>query len=168
MRTCATERWNLRVVQNRARRGQKARMLAAGKGLSFSESGPPCRLTLLANAAALERLLLLCGQRVKYTPPSGHVALVLSVQGSQAVIEVRDTGIGIAEQDLPHVFERFIARIKPAPARPAAPASGFQSPKWIAETHNGSIELRSRPGQGTTVLSASHHKRDWRQCVRTS
>ncbi len=132
--------------------GQKARMLAAGKGLSFSESGPPCGLTLLANAAALERLLLsVVDNAVKYTPPSGHVALVLSVQGSQAVIEMRDTGIGIAEQDLPHVFERFYRADQTRSRETRGSGLGLSIAKWIAETHNGSIELRSRPGQGTTV-----------------
>lgn len=133
--------------------GQKARMLAAGKGLSFSEPGPPCSLTLLANAAALERLLLsVVDNAVKYTPPSGHVALVLSVQGSQAVIEVRDTGIGIAEQDLPHVFERFYRADQTRSRETRGSGLGLSIAKWIAETHNGSIELRSRPGQGTTVI----------------
>jgi len=133
--------------------GQKARMLAAGKGLSFSESGPPCGLTLLANAAALERLLLsVVDNAVKYTPPSGHVALVLSVQGSQAVIEVRDTGIGIAEQDLPHVFERFYRADQTRSRETRGSGLGLSIAKWIAETHNGSIELRSRPGQGTMVI----------------
>jgi heavy metal sensor kinase len=133
--------------------GQKARMLAAGKGLSFSESGPPCSLTLSANAAALERLLLsVVDNAVKYTPPSGHVALVLAVQGSQAVIEVRDTGIGIAEQDLPHVFERFYRADQTRSRETRGSGLGLSIAKWIAETHNGSIELRSRPGQGTTVI----------------
>jgi len=133
--------------------GPKARMLAAGKGLSFSECGPPCGLTLLANAAALERLLLsVVDNAVKYTPPSGHVALVLSVQGSRAVIEVRDTGIGIAEQDLPHVFERFYRADQTRSRETRGSGLGLSIAKWIAETHNGSIELRSRPGQGTTVI----------------
>jgi len=132
--------------------GQKARMLAAGKGLSFSESAPPCSLTLLANAAALERLLLsVVDNAVKYTPPSGHVALVLSVQGSQATIEVRDTGIGIAEQDLPHVFERFYRADQTRSRETRGSGLGLSIAKWIAETHNGSIELHSHPGQGTTV-----------------
>jgi len=133
--------------------GQKARMLAAGKGLSLSECGPPCGLTLLANAAALERLLLsVVDNAVKYTRPSGHVALVLSVQGSQAVIEVRDTGIGIAEQDLPHVFERFYRADQTRSRETRGSGLGLSIAKWIAEIHNGSIELRSRPGQGTTVI----------------
>jgi len=56
--------------------------------------------------------------------------LVLSVQGSQAVIEVRDTGIGIAEQDYPTVFERFYrAGIKPAPARPRGSGLGLSIAK---------------------------------------
>jgi heavy metal sensor kinase len=133
--------------------GQKARVLTAGKGLTFSHSVLPNRLTLLANAQALERLFMsVVDNGVKYTPPGGHLALNLSLEDGQAVIEVRDTGIGIAEQDLPHVFERFYRADHARSRETRGSGLGLAIAKWIAESHHGSIELLSRPGHGTTVM----------------
>ena len=62
---------------------------------------------------------------------------------------VRDTGIGVAEQELPYVFDRFYR---------SANARGYQGTglglsiaKWIIDEHNGNIQLESYPGQGTTM-----------------
>jgi signal transduction histidine kinase len=132
--------------------GQKAKVLASGKGLTFSDAVLPHSHVLLANQAALERLFMcVMDNAVKYTPPGGHVTLVLSLEDSQAIIEVRDTGIGIAQQDLPHVFERFYRADQARSRETRGSGLGLSIAKWITETHNGSIDLRSQPGQGTTV-----------------
>jgi signal transduction histidine kinase len=88
---------------------------------------------------------------VKYTPPGGHVALVSTLEDTQAIIEVRDTGIGIAEEDLPHVFERFYRADQARSRETRGSGLGLSIAKWIAESHNGSIELLSQPGHGTKV-----------------
>jgi heavy metal sensor kinase len=130
--------------------GQKARTLALGKELTFSESLPPHRHVLLANEAALERLFMsVLDNAVKYTPAGGHLAIDLSLEDGQAVIELQDTGIGIAEKDLPHVFERFYRADQARSRETRGSGLGLSIAKWIAESHNGSIELQSRPGQGT-------------------
>jgi signal transduction histidine kinase len=131
---------------------QKAKMLASAKGLAFSDSVPPHNRILLANQAALDRLFMcVMDNAVKYTTPGGHVTLVLSLEDSQAIIEVRDTGIGIAKQDLPHVFERFYRADQARSRETRGSGLGLSIAKWITETHNGSIDLCSQPGQGTTV-----------------
>jgi heavy metal sensor kinase len=132
--------------------GRKANVLASGRGLTFSESVLPRRLALMANGVALERLFMcVVDNAVKYTPPGGQVALDLSLEDSQAVIQVRDSGIGITEIDLPHVFERFYRADQARSRETRGSGLGLSIAKWIAESHNGSIELRSRPGQGTTA-----------------
>jgi signal transduction histidine kinase len=132
--------------------GQKAKVLASGKGLTFTESIPPHRPVLLANEAALERLFMsVLDNAVKYTPAGGHLSIDLSLQDGQAVIEVNDTGIGIAEKDLPHVFERFYRADHVRSRETRGSGLGLSIAKWIAESHNGSIELFSHPGHGTKV-----------------
>jgi signal transduction histidine kinase len=79
------------------------------------------------------------------------VDLELADRGTDVTIMVRDTGIGIAPGDLPHIFERFW-RADPARSRTGerpGTGLGLAITKWIAEAHGGSITVHSRPGRGT-------------------
>jgi heavy metal sensor kinase len=137
------------VLQSAA---QKARVLALGKGLTFSDSVAPCTFALFANEAALERLFMtVLDNAIKYTPAGGRVALSLRLQDAQAIIEVADTGIGIMEKDLPHVFERFYRADQARSRETRGSGLGLSIAKWIAESHNGFIDLHSHLGQGTKV-----------------
>jgi heavy metal sensor kinase len=132
--------------------GQKARLLALGKGITFSEHLVPYSHSIPANETALERLFMsILENAVKYTPAGGHLALRLHLENGQAVIEVRDTGIGIAEKDLPHVFERFYRADQARSRETCGSGLGLSIAKWIAEIHGGAVELQSQPGVGTIV-----------------
>jgi len=89
---------------------------------------------------------------VKYTPAGGTVTIECRRRGGEIVFEIRDTGIGIASGELPHVFDRFwradVARSRSG-QRPGA-GLGLAICKWIAEAHGGSIRVESRRGKGTT------------------
>jgi signal transduction histidine kinase len=99
-----------------------------------------------------QMLLNLVTNAVKYTPPGGQVGLELEEQDGQAVIRVRDTGIGIAPGDLPHVFDRFWRADTARSRAGQAPGAGLglAITKWVAEAHGGRITVQSRPGRGTT------------------
>ena len=141
---------NLQAVLRRV--AQKCRVLASGKGLAFSESIPPRHALLMANEPALERLLMcVVDNAVKYTSAGGHLSLALFLVNGQAVIQLHDTGIGIAEKDLPHVFERFYRADQVRSRETRGSGLGLAIARWIAESHHGSIELNSRLGQGTNV-----------------
>lgn len=92
----------------------------------------------------------LLSNALRYTPEGGRVDVTLEVEGREAVFKVADTGIGIPEQDRPHLFERFY-RVDQARARDKGGSGlGLAIAKWVVEAHGGSISFTSREGQGTT------------------
>lgn len=108
---------------------------------SIKVRGDPDRLRqLLHNLVA---------NALKYTPRGGAVTLSLEKDGDWAKITVADTGIGIPEKDLPHIFERFY-RVDRARSRAEGGAGlGLSIVKWIVDAHGGRIEVRSEVGKGT-------------------
>jgi two-component system, OmpR family, sensor kinase len=104
--------------------------------------------------ACLRRVaLILLDNALKYTPGSseagaGRVSVSLERLGGQAVLRVRDTGIGIAPDDLPHIFERFY-RADRARSSPGT-GLGLAIAQAEVERLGGRITAESRPGQGST------------------
>ncbi|HEU4741768.1 MAG TPA: ATP-binding protein, partial [Meiothermus sp.] len=103
-----------------------------------------------------ELLLILLDNALKYTPPGGTIRLELKQTERHAELRVSDTGIGIAPEDLPHVFERFYradrARVRiHDPGDPGGTGLGLSIAKQIVEAHQGKIGLESQLGRGTTV-----------------
>jgi signal transduction histidine kinase len=96
----------------------------------------------------LRQLLLnLAENAVRYTPAGGRVSMGLYTEPGWARIEVSDTGLGIAEVDLPHVFDRFY-RVDSARGR-GGTGLGLAIAQWIAHAHGGRIEVRSALGRGS-------------------
>jgi signal transduction histidine kinase len=99
-------------------------------------------------------LLNLVTNAIKYTPRDGTIDLTLAEEDDAVSFTVRDTGIGIAPGDLPHIFDRFW-RADPARSRTGdrpGTGLGLAITKWIAEAHGGSITVQSRPGRGTIFM----------------
>ena len=95
--------------------------------------------------------LALLDNAIKYNRPDGRVTMRTAVQDEQAVLEVSDTGIGIAAEHLPHLGERFY-RVDKARSRQAGGTGlGLSIAQSIAVAHGGRLALISVPGQGTTV-----------------
>ena len=108
---------------------------------------------LLADRDRLHQLVdHLVSNALKFTPPGGEVDVELERDGADGVVlRVRDTGIGIAEDEQERLFERFY-RTSEATARAVAGAGlGLTVCKAIVEAHGGRIGVASRPGAGTTV-----------------
>ena len=86
---------------------------------------------------------------VKFTPEGGTIGVLLRVTGETAEVRVSDTGIGIGEEDLPRIFERF-HRADPARGRAGGGSGlGLAIARKIVDLHRGSISVRSQPGEGT-------------------
>jgi heavy metal sensor kinase len=129
---------------------RQGRTLAAAKQITFQEQTGNGSVLLDADAHALERLfLILIDNAVKYTPPGGQVSASLGESEGSAVIEIRDTGIGIAEDDLPHIFERFYRADKARSRDLGGAGLGLAIGRWIAEAHGGAIQVESKPGEGS-------------------
>jgi signal transduction histidine kinase len=96
-------------------------------------------------------LLILLDNALKYTPGGGQVRLGLHRCDASVELLVHDTGIGIAPEHLPHIFERFY-RADPARSRdPAGTGLGLSIAQWITAQHGGAITIESQPGKGTRV-----------------
>lgn len=88
---------------------------------------------------------------VKYTDPGGVITLKSTADGTKATISVSDTGIGIPDDLVPHVFDRFV-RADESRARSSGGAGlGLSIAKWIVSRHSGHIEVLSRTGVGTRM-----------------
>src|SRR5438105_6013263 len=100
--------------------------------------------TVLGDADYLKELLLvLVDNAIQYTPDGGEIGLSVRHQGDEIVVAVVDNGVGIAQQDLPHLFERFY-RADTSRHRESGTASGtglgLSIAAWIAVEHGGRIE----------------------------
>lgn len=119
------------------------------RALSLLLEAPPDLPTLVGDAERLQRAVInLIDNAIKFTPAGGRVRVSASVQGDSIVTYVADTGMGIAPEDQPRVFERFY---KADRARSSAGAGlGLAIVKHIVQAHGGQISLKSQLGLGST------------------
>jgi PAS domain S-box-containing protein len=103
------------------------------------------------DAVLLSRAIgALVDNAVKFTPDGGRIGLAVRRVGSQAQIQVRDTGVGIAEEELPHLFERFYRTARTRELITGA-GLGLAIAKGVAEANGGRITVTSGVEEGTTV-----------------
>jgi signal transduction histidine kinase len=135
------------VVREAAEQGQK---LARTRDSQFLLTLPEKLITLEADPDALRRaFLILMDNAVKYTPDGGSIAVMMQSDDGFVVISVADTGIGIAEQDLPHVFDRFWRADKARSREQGGTGLGLSIAHWIVEMHHGTISVQSKLGTGS-------------------
>ena len=87
---------------------------------------------------------------IKYTDQNGGVRVTMQAQEGQAVVVVADTGIGIAPEELPLIFQRFYRTDTSRSRETGGAGIGLSIALAIARTHGGDIQVTSRPGQGST------------------
>ena len=106
---------------------------------------------VLGDPEGIERLVLnLLDNAIKYNRPEGHVTASLSQSDGQAVLEVSDTGIGIPQDSLARIFERFFRVDKGRSREEGGTGLGLAIVKHVAQAHGGQVEVESRIGKGTT------------------
>ncbi|MFH0946877.1 MAG: ATP-binding protein [Planctomycetota bacterium] len=97
---------------------------------------------------------------IRYNRPGGAVNVAVSQEDGSVMLVVSDTGIGIAKEELPHLFERFY-RVDPARSRAHGGSGlGLSIAHWIVQAHGGAIEVESRPREGSTFSVRLPARRD--------
>jgi signal transduction histidine kinase len=130
---------------------ETSRPLLEASNQEFVVTLPPEPILLDADPVRLAQVLAnLLNNAAKYTARGGHIWLTAERQGHEAVVTVRDTGIGIPAETLPRIFEMFMQG-GPSPDRaPGGMGIGLTLVKEIVERHGGSITAHSGgPGQGS-------------------
>ncbi len=131
---------------------ETAGMLGESVGVTEVHTLPTTPVRLAVDRHRIREMLLnMVTNAIKYTPQGGTIALGLEQDDEAVTLSVRDTGIGIAAGDLPHIFERFW-RADPARSRTGdrpGVGLGLAITKWIVEAHGGTITVQSRPGRGS-------------------
>lgn len=100
-----------------------------------------------------ELIVAVLGNSIKYTKPRGKRTLFITLHGnkSHAVIHVKDNGIGIANEDLPHIFNRFYRTPNASAQSERGTGLGLAIAQKIAEKHKATITVESTLGKGTHV-----------------
>jgi two-component system phosphate regulon sensor histidine kinase PhoR len=124
---------------------------AERKGLSLSLFDIPAGLRVLAEEEALEHILdNLVDNALKYTEPGGTVMLQTRQDGDAAYLEVKDTGIGIPQQHLPRIFERFYRVDRHRSREVGGTGLGLSIVKHLVQSIGGSINVNSKLHEGST------------------
>jgi heavy metal sensor kinase len=124
--------------------------VALAKGLRLTSTCPHHEILVAGTASDLRRLfLILIDNAIKYTE-SGAIVLGLCVEGSQVKVTVADSGIGIEQAALPHVFDRFWRADKVRSRAEGGAGLGLALAAQIGRRNGGSISVESKVGQGST------------------
>ena len=147
------EQWNFTDVNL----GRAITNLSADVEVLCQEKGLSCQLgqiqdlVVKGDAARLRELFMnLLDNAIRYTPAPGTVSVSLHREGEMAIVAIKDTGVGIAAEDMPFIFERFYRVDKARSRAQGGTGLGLAICRYIAEAHGGKIEVESQVGVGST------------------
>ncbi|MEM1311810.1 MAG: ATP-binding protein, partial [Cyanobacteria bacterium P01_H01_bin.153] len=124
------------------------------QGVSLVTKLQPCP-TMFLDLEKFDKVLYnLLSNAVKFTPEGGNITVALEPADNHCVIKVTDTGIGIREDQLPHLFERFRQADGSTNRRYEGTGLGLSLVKELVKLHHGDIHVTSTYGQGTTFAIA--------------
>jgi len=127
--------------------------LAATEKSVVLENKIAADVVLWANKNRIKQLLyILTDNAIKYNKPNGWVSVTGTRQGQTVTIEVQDSGIGIAAEHLPRLFERFYRVDSDRSRATGGTGLGLAIAKHIVQLYDGNIELVSEPEHGTKAI----------------
>jgi signal transduction histidine kinase len=129
---------------------QKYSLLAQQKNISLKAPYNDQLYLVNADIALIERVLEnLIDNALRYTPENGHVEITLTQKTHCVEVGVQDTGIGLAAEDIPHIFERYYRAQKSTEYHQQSTGLGLAIVKRILELHGSVIRVQSKPHEGT-------------------
>ena len=132
---------------------ETARPLLDQRRHELTTSLPPQLIWLHADAARLEQVVVnLLNNAAKYTDEGGHIWLSVQQEGDTAVLRVRDTGVGIAPELLPRIFDLFTQAERSLDRSQGGLGIGLCLVQRLVELHGGSVEAYSVLGQGSEFV----------------
>jgi signal transduction histidine kinase len=139
-----------RVAQAAA---DEVRSLVAARRQSLEVRLAESLPTAPLNASDVRRAITnLIENAIRYTPDGGSIQIETRADRADVVLQVSDTGCGIADDDLPHIFERFYRSQQSAQAHESGTGLGLAIVKKVVDKHNGQIEASSVLDEGTTFV----------------
>ena len=122
---------------------------AHGHKLTFDGAYDP--VVIRGDKIRIEQILInITSNAIKYTPDGGKISLRLRDLGDAAEVSITDNGVGIPEEDIPHLFERFYRVEKARSSDKGGTGLGLAIAKEFAAAHGGDIRVSSIVGKGTT------------------
>ncbi len=127
-----------------------AEPLAAERGVALVVRADESVTVLGDEARLIQAVMNLVDNAITYTGAGGNVTLTVTASGQDAVLTVQDTGIGIAPEHLPHIFERFYRADAARTRANGGSGLGLSIVDWVVRAHDGTIDASSEPGKGST------------------
>jgi len=116
-------------------------------GLNLKEA------VVYGNDSLTEIFKILFDNAIKYSPKNSRVLVGLTTRGKHAEVKIKDEGIGIKASDLPYIFNRFYrADLSRSKEKVSGYGLGLAIARKIVEAHKGTINVESKPGQGSTFI----------------
>jgi PAS domain S-box-containing protein len=114
---------------------------------------PPLPIWLNADAARLEQVVVnLLTNAAKFTDEGGHIRLTVQQEGDECVLQLRDTGVGIAPELLPHIFDLFTQAERSLDRSQGGLGIGLALVRRLVEMHQGKVEVYSALGHGSEFV----------------
>ena len=129
------------------------RKVMVSRQLRFTDDITSRKVYVAGDKTAVSRMLnILLDNAVKYTPSPGNIELTLQANDGVALVTVRDSGIGISDDDQSRIFERFYRADKARSRESGGAGLGLAIAEWIVAQHRGRVIVQSTPGKGSAFL----------------
>ncbi len=144
------EKMDLRELGQKAAQAMEGQ--AKGQGLTLTCTLPEEMPAVMGDPERIQQVIInIITNAIKYNKPQGSIAITGGQEGEQVFLRVEDTGIGVPEDDLQRLFERFYRVDKARSRESGGTGLGLAIAKQIVETHGGHIGFTSEYGKGSVV-----------------